>query len=540
VITNAGVQQGWKLDATGNWRNFTQFDPSNSGNTLDQERRSNAANEIIRIGGGVGTPWQTPGYDRAGNMTTIPQPNSLTLPSAGVFDAWQRLRFVIDSTSGRPVTVQENQYDGRSYRIVRISGGQGTHVYYSASWQVLEERILGSSSSSGSSISSSSSAESNLIPDLQNVWGLRYIDDLVLRDRSVSGTLDERLYGLQDANWNMVAVSDTLGIVRQRFNYTAYGACTLLNPDFTAYDGPTNYDWTVLYTERHFDVYSALYYFRWRYYHTLLGLFISRDSMGFTAGDTNFYRYVVNCPSTLVDPLGLVPICGPEVGIVSVINDFSAGDVNADELIREWERTHPGKPYYAGFPAIILAALGELSNSANPALPANIGKPALNALLNLKEQRGFLIARVCIDCENGKVKTWNWSRDAGDGFTPIRLSRAGPVLHYDAAEGGTKDPDGDIDPRPQCATFEFDHYARVGKLGQAMANLVSGLGVPYNWQHIKYTLCCDGSVSYEFSGSYFPSQYAYVNGVQTKRHLQTGLPQFIFAGDRARAPGGNF
>jgi hypothetical protein len=172
VITNPGLQQGWKLDATDNWRNFTQFDPSNSGNTMDQERRSNPANEIIRIGGSVGARWQTPGYDRAGNMTTIPQPDSPALPYTGVFDAWHRLRFVIDASSSTPVTVQENQYDGRNFRVERISGGQATHAYYSSSWQVLEDRVLGSSSGSSgppSLSSSSSSLQANLIPVLQNV-----------------------------------------------------------------------------------------------------------------------------------------------------------------------------------------------------------------------------------------------------------------------------------------------------------------------------------------------------------------------------------
>jgi hypothetical protein len=37
--------------------------------------------------------------------------------------------------------------------------------------------------------------------DRQFTCGLRYIDDLVLRDRGV-----ERKYALQDPNWNVVAV----------------------------------------------------------------------------------------------------------------------------------------------------------------------------------------------------------------------------------------------------------------------------------------------------------------------------------------------
>ena len=47
----------------------------------------------------------------------------------------------------------------------------------------------------------------------------QYIDDLVLRDRDTNndGTLDERLYALQDANWNVIALADTAGTVTAQF-----------------------------------------------------------------------------------------------------------------------------------------------------------------------------------------------------------------------------------------------------------------------------------------------------------------------------------
>ena len=53
-IINPTLQQGWHLDATGNWTNFTNVDQSNSANTLDQQRMSNAANEITAINATVG------------------------------------------------------------------------------------------------------------------------------------------------------------------------------------------------------------------------------------------------------------------------------------------------------------------------------------------------------------------------------------------------------------------------------------------------------------------------------------------------------
>jgi hypothetical protein len=48
--------------------------------------------------------------------------------------------------------------------------------------------------------------DSSTTADRVFLWGIRYIDDLVLRDRTTTSTLDERRYAIQDANWNVVAL----------------------------------------------------------------------------------------------------------------------------------------------------------------------------------------------------------------------------------------------------------------------------------------------------------------------------------------------
>ncbi|MCZ2341706.1 MAG: hypothetical protein LC104_07905, partial [Bacteroidales bacterium] len=178
AIESPGLQQSWQFDATGNWKNFTQFDPVDTSKTLDQQRQHNRVNEITEIARTVGANWETPAYDRNGNML------SDDTGKVFVYDAWNRLVAVKDSES---VILQTYSYDGMNRRITNAIDGIATHLYYSDMWQVLEERVSGE-------------------VKIQHAWGLRYVDDLILRDRATvtPGVLDERLWALQDANWNVV------------------------------------------------------------------------------------------------------------------------------------------------------------------------------------------------------------------------------------------------------------------------------------------------------------------------------------------------
>ena len=157
-------------------------------------------NEITQIARTVGPDWAAPEYDKNGNMTTIPQPKEPTATYKGTWDAWNRLAKLNDG----PTFVQANRYDGLNRRIEQITMEESRVYFYSNAWQVLEEHSAGVSGSS----SSSSSGSSPLLMDRQFVWGLRYIDDLDLRD--LRATLVERLYAMEDANWNIVVLTSAL------------------------------------------------------------------------------------------------------------------------------------------------------------------------------------------------------------------------------------------------------------------------------------------------------------------------------------------
>jgi RHS repeat-associated protein len=58
------------------------------------------------------------------------------------------------------------------------------------------------------------------------------------------------------------------------------------------------------YTGREFDAETGLRFYRLRYFNPSIGRFISEDPIGFGGGD-NFYRYVQNNVTLLIDPFGL-------------------------------------------------------------------------------------------------------------------------------------------------------------------------------------------------------------------------------------------
>ncbi len=294
ALTAKTFAQCWSLDATGNWKKFLEDADGNGTWNLEQERTANPVNEITDITESAGPSWATPAYNRAGNMTTVPKPSDPTGSYTATYDAWNRLVKLVEGVN----IVSEYAYDGAKRRIVQTSytGGSLTetrHLYYvkPSKWQVIEERV-----------GTSSNAER------QFVWGLRYVDDLVLRDRTVTDPLDERLYGLQDANWNVDAITNTTGAVQQRFAYSAYGQPTFLTASFSS--STNTKGWDNLYAGYRWEPTSQLFHVRNRIYNPMIGTWVQRDPLGLRWG-TNLYSYCSLMPVRHVDPLGLKILLPP-------------------------------------------------------------------------------------------------------------------------------------------------------------------------------------------------------------------------------------
>ncbi|MDZ7616772.1 MAG: RHS repeat-associated core domain-containing protein, partial [Patescibacteria group bacterium] len=308
AITDKAFEQDWALDATGNWDSFDEDLDGDGTNDLEQTRDHNEANETGTIGATSGTNWADPSHDAVGNMTSMPKPSDLGNSISGTYDAWNRLVEVSDGG----VLIAKFSYDGAGRRILKQLADsqepdQYIHFFHSGT-QVVETREGDDSAGVPD--------PTELPPRHQFVWSPRYVDSLILRDDyDAQGQLvaGERLFYLADANFNVTAL---VGLVEtepdvfewqvvERYVYSPYGAVTIYTPDWSTVLAESAHDNTTLYTGREFDSETGLYYYRARYYHAELGQFVSRDPIGYDAGDVNLYRYVGTSPIGRTDPTGL-------------------------------------------------------------------------------------------------------------------------------------------------------------------------------------------------------------------------------------------
>ena len=309
AITSGTFEQQWGLDATGNWKTFKQDNDGNGTWELNQTRTANKVNEITGITNSVGTAWATPTYDAAGNMINIPNIGSTgsastvawsplteadwnTLTEAEwsamtenpqllsvKYDAWNRLVSITESGQ----TVSTHDYDARGYRIRKDTYTSGTltearHYYYTPGWQCVEERV-------GTSTTL----------ERQYIWGLRYIDDLVMRDRSTAnnGVINERRYAMQDGNWNTIAICDITGSVGERYAYSAYGTPVFMTgAGVVQTSSPVGFE--TLYAGYRWDgTTPQMYYVRNRFLLPMIGTWNRRDPLGYVDGIGLYVVYAV-------------------------------------------------------------------------------------------------------------------------------------------------------------------------------------------------------------------------------------------------------
>jgi RHS repeat-associated protein len=268
TVSTASRTQAWTLDALGNM-------PSVSTNGTSESRTHNSQNQITAI---------------ASTSTFSDNNGSLTNDGTRsyLYDIHYRLTEVKDAAGTNSIIMYA--YDALGRRITESpNGGAATDVYYSASWQALEDV-------------QSSHAKN------QYVWSPVYIDAMIERDRDAdndgSHTLEERLYAEHDANFNLTSVINTSGTVLERYFFDPYGDRTVTDANCSSRAGNVS-SFTWMHGHQGLKGYGddGLLCARSRVLSPNLHRLLQIDSIGYADG-LNLYEAFGNNPIIRVDPKG--------------------------------------------------------------------------------------------------------------------------------------------------------------------------------------------------------------------------------------------
>ncbi len=196
-------------------------------------------------------------------------------------------------SAGWPIDRPRRPRVRRSSSLGRRVQQGSTALYYSADWQVLEERDGGG------------------IARVSMVWSPVYIDAVIARDRDSdsNGSLEERLYVAHDANFNVSSILNTSGSAVERFLLDPYGSPTFLDAAWSVI-GSSAYAWTHLHQGGWQSAASSLCHFRHREFSPTLGRWMTNDPIHFRAKDFNLYRAYSGNALSFNDASGLAAYHG--------------------------------------------------------------------------------------------------------------------------------------------------------------------------------------------------------------------------------------
>ncbi len=302
-------EQHWTLEVIGNWDAIVSK-TNRVDDTPYDTRTHNTVNEITALDpqGGVGSfnlDWGE-GASKSGNLYILPDRTDPT-NKADRFHYDYRNRLIKvehsdDYGEGTPAwsTVVEYYYDGLNRRVKKDLATGTDVIYLYDAWQVLEEREWDTIGEGAE--------DDQWEPRRQDVYGGIYIDEVLIFDKDTDddgyctdGGGSSRHFYCQQANWNVIAVTDSSGDTDEKIKYDSYGEATV-----TVQGGHSATGNPYLFQGRRWDSEVDLYYFRNRVYTPVLGRFLQRDPIGW-AQALSLYEYVDGCPTYYSDPFGWEP-----------------------------------------------------------------------------------------------------------------------------------------------------------------------------------------------------------------------------------------
>ncbi|PAY15620.1 hypothetical protein CKO51_30925 [Rhodopirellula sp. SM50] len=123
------------------------------------------------------------------------------------------------------------------------------------------------------------------------------------------GTVELRYYH-RTQQYSVTALTDSLGAIKERYAYDAYGELSIFDGSGTARTATAEGN-RYTYTGREYDDVVDLYHYRARMYDAIAVRFCSRDPIGYFRTNWSLYEYVSSMPLDNTDPTGLFEHGGP-------------------------------------------------------------------------------------------------------------------------------------------------------------------------------------------------------------------------------------
>jgi hypothetical protein len=221
-IASPSESETWTYDSMGNH----EVDSTTVGETTTNIYSTfNYENQITDMTGAASIA-----YDSDGNMVT--DQSGLQY----VYNAWSQ---VVNVENSEDTVLETYTYDGLGDHVTNtVYSGETsttTSFYYSTAGQVLEEQ-----------------ANATSYYTQRYVWSPAYVNEMIARDTSTSGSLTPtgssftRTWSIFDANYNVVAivqVSDSVASVVERYAYDPFGTQTVMSAAWVVSEDGSSYDW---------------------------------------------------------------------------------------------------------------------------------------------------------------------------------------------------------------------------------------------------------------------------------------------------------
>jgi RHS repeat-associated protein len=245
----ANTKESYTYDLVGNRLSSLGVSPYNY----------NSSNEL------TSTPSGSYTYDNDGNRKTDPSGTQYS------WDFENRLTQVILPGTGGTVNFKYDPFGRRIQKAFTQNGTTTTTDYLYDGANTLE----------------TTDQSGNV---LARYTGGPWIDETLSQLQSAISSYYE-----QDGLGSVTSLSNSAGALANTYTYDTYGKLTASSGTIA---NPFQF------TGREFDAETGLRFYRFRYFDSTVGRFVSEDPIGFDGG-INFYRYVQNNPALLIDPFGL-------------------------------------------------------------------------------------------------------------------------------------------------------------------------------------------------------------------------------------------